>query len=1267
MEKKWTDDQKRIIDTRTGNLLVSAAAGSGKTAVLVERIIRLVTDEKNPIDIDRLVIMTFTRAAAAQMREKIGNELEKRIQQDPDSKELRRQQKLLGNTVISTIDSFCIGLVHDYFHVLELDPSFRVADDAEVQLIKSDCMDALMEDWYAKLAEAENSDSSVTEEASDIGEEPAFGFRQLRESYGTHKNDDKLTGIVMKMADKALSTPWPDEWLQAIEDDYSVTSVKEFNSTKVAEYIVQYTKQLFETLQPGINKAVEICNMTDGPVTYLPMVAEIIGLIGRIQAAKDYLDLNEIFNTWKFSQMSRKAGPDEDLNQRVKTIRENFKTIFNDTKAQFFYSDIESIINIIVKSRPVVSCLVALTRDYLERFSAMKRSMNVIDFNDAEHLALEILTVKTECGHDRSEVARELQKRYAEIIIDEYQDSNEIQEEIANAIAGDSAERPYIFTVGDVKQSIYKFRNACPELFVKKQDMYAEGIGNGKLIFLDRNFRSREEILEATNAVFKNAMHRSLGGIEYTDEVSLKSGTEAQHMTSEPSPYRTELLLVEPESASEEDAEAGKQRIEAREVARRIKKLVCEEKLPIRTEENGEEVIRPVNYGDIVILLRTMKDWSDVFCEVLEEEGVPAFSDSQKGFFFAEETMLTLNYLRILDNPRDDIALTSVLYSFIGGLDENELAEIKIAGQAAAVPGAQAPDFYDCLLAAYQMELPLKAKLEPFFETYNYLYAMKNEVTTPELISEIYDRTGLYSYFSATVDGERRKGNLDILLGHAAKYEETGYSGLFSFMRYVDKLKGHELDYGEAGNEIIGDSVRLMSIHKSKGLEFPVVILSGLGKKFNKKDIEGDVIINSAHGLGLKYVDPEERIKYPGFYQNVIKVKGTEDIIGEEMRLLYVAMTRAKEKLIMTGICDKPETDISYAALLDSNHLIDFVYPTVQQSDEYISLTVISAEETDGETAEDTAEENAEKTVEEITETAEEKISEKTAEESEEKAVEETAETTEEKISEKASEEIEEKAEGEIPEGTDAAVSELLRIRDLKYPYEAGETVPVKLSVSDLKHQAIEEEEGENPFQETRGFTPGGEKTLPSFMKQEAEENGQGVFRATDYGTLMHKIMQFIPMKLKTAGQVSEYLEEMKNSGIISETERNALNAGKFSAFLNTELADRIRRAEKQGCFYREKQFMLGMRACDIDGKKYDGREELVPVQGVIDAMIVEADGIVILDYKTDSIAPGEEQQLAERYRVQLECYAQAAERLMGKKVKEKLLYSFKLGEIISV
>lgn len=1244
MERKWTEDQKKVISTVDSNLLVSAAAGSGKTAVLVERIIKMITDEKNPTDIDRLIIMTFTRAAAAQMRQKIGDEIEKLVTANPGSKLLRRQQKLLNNAVISTIDSFCIGIVHDYFHVPELDPAFRIADETEIELVRADCMAEMLEERYAK------NDSL---------------FRELRESYCTHKNDSRLEEIIFNMAQKALAAPWPQEWLEGITDAYGVGSVAEFDGTDIAKYVVAYSRLLLGTYRPRLELGIEICRMTDGPLQYLPMLEEALAVYDNIMSAGSYSELGSIITDSSFSVLSRKKSTDEDLREKAKNIRNSFKDAVNGIKKRFFYTDTASIIEIIKKSEPTVNYLKEMTSDYLQRFAAKKREMNIIDFNDAEHFALEILTVKTPEGRVRSDIAKELQKRYAEIIIDEYQDSNGIQEEIVNAIAGDSSERPYVFTVGDVKQSIYKFRNACPELFIKKQALYRDGLDNGTLINLDRNFRSREEVLSATNSVFMNVMHGYCGGIEYTEECSLKCGTDGQKAAAGgdgEDPYKTELILIrkksvdapvsesqpgistedagrlgeqqeQPETGQQENSvdeltpeETDKAKTEARAVALRIRQLVGENGLQLRDTSEQDRSLRPAGYGDVVVLLRTIKGIAEVFIQVFAEEGIPAYSDVQSGFFKAEETALTMNYLKILDNPRDDIALVSILHSFIGNMDVDDLARIKLAGDAACT------SFYDAALAARGSEGAPVKKLEEFFEVYDRLSTLKNELSTHELICKIYDETGLYNYYSAMPDGERRSGNLDMLLGYAGDYAGTGFFGLFSFIRYIDKLKGRELDYGEAGNGAAANCVRIMSIHKSKGLEFPIVILAGMGKKFNMRDFSGDVVVNSSYGIGIKYVDTENRIKYPSFYQGIIRAKGTEDVLGEEMRLLYVAMTRAKEKLIMTAFSDSTKTDIDYASILGAGSFIDFVYPTALVSDETIKLTELSAAEvlTAGASAGTAASPG-------------------------------TGEAPDGEAGD-ASETVDEKASEE-----DDFTERLMAIRDREYPYASDAVLPVKLSVSDLKHRAIEEEEGENPFEETRGFMPGSEKTLPDFMRTPAEPGQASALSGTGYGTLMHKCMQFIPMRLRTAAEVSLFLKDMLASGKIDENEYSGINPNKIAAFLNTPLADRIRRADEKKQFFREKQFMLGMPAGKIDTEKYAGRSELIPVQGVIDAMFVEDGSIVILDYKTDSIEAGGEEQLADRYRMQLVCYAGAAEQLMGMKVSECLLYSFRLEKTIRV
>ncbi|MBR4777544.1 MAG: UvrD-helicase domain-containing protein, partial [Lachnospiraceae bacterium] len=903
-------------------------------------------------------------------------------------------------------------------------------------------------------------------------------------------------------------------------------------------------------------------------------------------------------------------------------------------------------------------------------FAAKKKEKNVIDFSDAEHFALNILWGETP-------EALELRKQYSEIIIDEYQDSNNVQEYIANAIAGKCDGSPYIFTVGDVKQSIYKFRNACPELFISKQKKYKEEEENGKLVILDNNFRSREEILDSTNAVFKHVMRETLGGIEYNDECSLKKGTSKQDSLGENSPYKTEVHIISKkleETAGTgadgdivtTESEDNNRVLEARLIANRIKRLIYKEKLQIPDEES-EGKTRDIRFKDIVILLRTMKDWSSTFTETLEAEGVPVFSDESDGFFKSREVALVIDILRILDNPRHDISFAAVLHSCVGGMDENELADIRIYSK-------DAESFYDAALKVYRDEeegqqdaAGYKEKLIRFFGMYRELEEYKETSSVSELIYKIYDLTGLYDYFCALPDGERRKANLDMLPGYAVSFENTSYSGLFGFIRYYDKLKNHELDYGEAGLKTTADTVHIMSIHKSKGLEFPVVIVAGLGKKFNLKDLSGDICISADHGIGIKYVDVEKRRKYPSFYHSVIKMRGTEDVIGEEMRLLYVAMTRAKDKLIMTGYLDKPNQGTDYASLYKSSSFMDFVYPVLIPEKEFFDTAVYSVDTVSS--AYDKVE-------------AENADSGDGGYDSSDKKQEITIQGMDHLTGDQ---------KGSLEE-------RILHARNSEYDHKYLEALPVKLSVSDLKHRMIEEEFGENVFEETREFLPG-DKTLPDFLKTEEK-----LSRGTDYGTLVHKCMQFMPMKLDGPEEVKEFLTDMQVKGRLMPEEAAKMPVNKFVTFLNSPLADRIRCAEANGKFYREKQFMILVNAKDIDADKYGESDARIPVQGVIDAMFIEDGEIVILDYKTDSVkagatktiensvksekngdvtgtaensvpqktgAPGDndtpEERLIKLYKTQLELYGQAAERLLGLKVKEKLLYSFSLDKEICI
>ncbi|MCR5727522.1 MAG: UvrD-helicase domain-containing protein [Lachnospiraceae bacterium] len=1263
MEKKWTDAQKSVIDTKDKNILVSAAAGSGKTAVLVERIIKMITDKEKPVDIDRLVVITFTRAAAAQMKQKISEKIEELIEKEPENALYRRQYHLLGNATISTIDSFCLNIVRSYFQKQELDPAFRVADETELGLIKSDCMDELMEKYH---------------------EEGNEDFYYLIEAYCGYKSDEKLTQYIFNLARKAEAKAWPDKWLDSLTEDYEVESPDRFDSLKTVVGVYDHIRELLKTCVKKMEYAHTLCVTNDGAPDYAPTIEEDEDLLRTALNSSTYSEIGEKLKNIKFSVLSRKKTGDPEIKEKVKTIRDKYKDEIKSVLKEYFFADTEEITILLQRSLPAVKCLVRMTKEYLELFSAKKREKNIIDFSDAEHFALDILWGETP-------EALELRSRYSEIIIDEYQDSNNVQEYIANAIAGKCDERPYVFTVGDVKQSIYKFRNACPELFVSKQKLYSEEKENGKLIILDNNFRSREEVLESTNAVFKHVMRESLGGIDYNDECSLKKGTGKQDSLGEDSPYKTEVLLLskklientsdispedangasgeekmnpgaseietENEEAESEEVSENKRILEARLIVRRIKELVYNEKLEISDAEDDGKM-RPVKFGDIVILLRTMKDWASAFSEVLEAEGIPVFSDETDGFFKSTEVRLVIDFLQILDNPRQDIPFAAVLHSCIGDMSEDELADIRIASK-------EAPTFYDAARFMVDDENDTERiidenvsgnksvsdipgmdeavnKLRKFFGFYDELHSFMQTATVAELIEKIYDVTGIYHYYSVMPDGEKRKANLDMLPGYAIKFESTSYSGLFGFIRYYERLKNHELDYGEAGAKIAGNSVRIMSIHKSKGLEFPVCIVAGLGKQFNLEDFKGDIFISSDNGIGIKYVDVEKRIKYPSFYHSVIRMRGIEEIIGEEMRLLYVAMTRAKDKLIMTGYTDKPNESTDYAGLFKSKSFVDFVYPVLEPEKEFFDVKVYSPETLMKLCGEDIINTGA----------RDNNCNLNGFQDGSEGAP--------------VHEETDSAAEERASVNNDVAKleEEIVRARNARYRYEGGEALPVKLSVSELKHMMIEEEFGENVFEETREFQPG-DKTLPDFMK-----TGEALKRGSDYGTLVHKCMQFMPMNLKDINDIKEFLSDMQMKKRLTTEEAAMMPVNKFFEFLDSEIADRIRKADLQGRFYREKQFMILVDVKEADPVRFAGSTGKIPVQGVIDAMFVEDGELVILDYKTDRALksdPEAEEKLVKLYETQLDLYAKAAERLMGLKVKEKLLYSFSLGKTISV
>ncbi len=1195
---RWTDEQRSVIKSRGCNLLVSAAAGAGKTAVLVERIFRMITEEPGAVDIDRLLVMTFTNAAAAEMRERIGAKLEEAVGNEPDNRRLLNQQRLLHNASITTIDSFCLGIVRDYFHLLELDPSFRIAEEAELSLMQSDVLAELLEDCY-EAAEAD--------------------FFELVECYGDSKSDRAVGEIILDLYRCASAHPWPEEWLDEMSDNMGAECVSELDAKSWTGFIVQYVKkQLRDAAEMG-STALRYCEMQGGPREYIPVILSELEGIKSVMGCESYSEMNSAAENVSFGRIPGrlKGEIDEDIKERVKALRDGYKDALNTIKKEFFFTDPETICDDMKGAAGPVRALLRLTGEFIRRFSEKKRSRNIIDFNDIEHFALNILITKENGSVRVTQTAEELRERFHEIIIDEYQDSNSLQDCIANAIAGDETKPPFVFTVGDVKQSIYKFRMAKPELFINRMRRYEGDSRYGRSINLHKNFRSRREVLDSTNDVFMLAMNDTVGGVTYDEECSLQAG-----IPSEPDAeglYTTELIAV---CSDAEKAGASELRgLEARTAAALIRRIVNNPDFLI----NDRGVKRRAEYGDIVILLRAVSGWSEVFCEVLGQEGIPVSADIQSGFFEAYEIKTMLNYLRILDNARQDIALASVLHSPIGGFDSNEMAELRMAA-------GPEYSYYDALISYSEKYASGETgqKLTAFLANCEELRRVKRNKDIAALLSEIYDKTGFYVYVSAMPGGERRRANLDKLLDYAAEYESSSYSGLFSFVRYIERLLEYETDYGEAVTEENDNTVRIMSIHKSKGLEFPVVILAGMGKAFNQSDTKAKVVVNPDFGIGPEYVDYKNRTKIPTLLKKAIQKQIRADSLGEELRVLYVAMTRAREKLIMLGgvkdftkeyeswkeaagtIC---AGKLSYSYLMGAKSYFSFVGPAAVTSAKNFKLIQISESEIEEEKKDFESDE------------------------------------------EQRRRELEEVEPGNVDD-------KLISWRKFEYPYSSGNSLPMKLSVSELKKLSMDEEFGEDIFAKKSYSLESEEdaaiktdRIVPAFLKERAEYSG------TDRGTLYHNVMQRMDFSLQDAEAVTAFLEKLVQKGILEARDTEQLNPAKLAAFNRSSVAGRMRAAQAEGRLYREQPFVMGVKACELR-EEYAGQQEIIPVQGIIDVMFEEADGLVILDYKTDVIKEGNE--LVRRYKTQLEYYAGAAERLTGKRVKEKLLYSFCLSELVN-
>lgn len=1226
MSVRWTEEQKKVIDVRNKNVLVSAAAGSGKTAVLVERILSLVCGEgedEKPLDVDRLLVVTFTKAAAAEMRERVGLALEKRLEADPENEHLQKQQTLIHSAQITTIDSFCQYVIRNYFHQIDLDPAFRIGDEGELKLLKGDVVQELLEEHYG----AEDPEERAR-------------FTEFVEVYATGKSDVAIENLILQLYEFAVSYPYPKRWLAECMEPYRAQTEEDLERSPWMQFLINYVNRTFADLEQEIRRMLDICHLPGGPYMYEDAVQADLLQVQELLSCRGYENIRERLTDLSFARLSTKKDPnvEEERKNQIKAFRESMKKSLKDLKEKFFNLPLIGVLDVIQKAAPTTAVLLSLTAEFADRYQEKKRLKNLADFPDLEHLALEILVEDVETGEDSrmkivpTDAARELSARYAQIMIDEYQDSNLIQEIILNSVSRGQG-IPNVFMVGDVKQSIYRFRLARPELFMEKYHTYPQSDEAAEIrIDLHKNFRSRREVLEGTNDVFEKLMTEAVGGITYDSAAALYLGAEMPEPES--GINVPELLLLEenkdslPETEDTDQAELTDRELEAHAAADCIRRVMAEGKVWDR--EAG--AFRSVRYGDIVILLRSLTGWGDVYARVLNAAGIPAHTESRTGYFTTIEIQTLLNLLRIVDNPRQDIPLAAVLKSMIGGFTDVELAKIKSAypdvkfheacrkyaekkkKENVKKQDAKGKD------AECTIEVQIQEKLQTFFHNLRTYREHAEFLPIHELIEELLRITGYGDYLAAEPAGTQREANVRMLIERAIAFEKTSYRGLFHFVRYMEQLQSYKEDFGEAG--ILGENenaVRIMTIHKSKGLEFPVVIVAGLGKSFNRQDIRSRVVIHPELGVGVDRVDAELRTRTASLPKRVLQKALDLEMLGEELRVLYVAFTRAKEKLILLGSAAKLEEkmgkSLSFRTISTAGTYLDWVLPAVAGSGE--SPFEVKTVTLEGQTEEALIRQMEKEEQWEIFAHPE-----------------------------------------ELP-GTDEEYAKLLekQLSDT-YPWQEDITLQGKFSVSELKKMGqTEEEDADTLLYPAEEIVP----YIPRFMSE--KEPISGAARGTAY----HRALECLDFReLYHSEKVKEGLARLVEEGRMTQEQADVVRPYDIYAFARTPLAKRMSAARAREEFHTEQPFVIRMPARELEIGC--GSDEPVLIQGIIDAWFYEKNEngeneIVVVDYKTDFVKDGGE--LLKKYKKQLDYYQLTLERLTGKRVKEKIIYSFCLEEEI--
>lgn len=1270
----WTDDQWDAIVTSGSNILVAAAAGSGKTAVLVERIIRKISANS---DVDRLLVATFTKAAAAEMKDRIRQALEKELERQPESEHLRRQLALMNRASITTLHSFCLDVIRRYYPLIGLDPGFRIANETESELMRLDVLDQLFEQKY--------------EGAGDDG-----AFLRLADRYGGERGDEPLYRLVQQLYDFAQSHPWPEYWLRQTAEAFAVTTVAELQSSEWVLSLQGDIQLALEGAASLLHQALELTREPAGPAPYAITFEEDLFLVNSLSElirTTPWEQWMESFQAIQFGKLKSMRGDeyDKSLQEQAKDLRDNAKKGISTLADELFGRSAEQFLDELQELAPLMSALSELVIEFGQLYEAAKRAKGLLDFGDLEHYCLRILRdpSSTPASMMPSIAALEFQQQFDEILLDEYQDTNMVQEAIISLIERQGSGNR--FMVGDVKQSIYRFRLAEPKLFLQKYKSYysrndvidpqLSDSKQGLRIDLARNFRSRSEVVDGVNAVFHAIMRENVAEMDYDKRAELVCG--AAYPDSEPVDANKIQFAVLNKADMDDEAEEGSESAEAAEqseesdqsdaapaaqsasdlkVAQLEARWIAEQ---LRTlVQSGYQVYdgkrresRPMQWRDIVILLRATQQWAPILIEELQANGIPAYAELSSGYFDAVEVETMLSLLRVIDNPYQDIPLAAALRSPLFGLDAEELARIRIQSAKST--------YYDAVLHAagdLYLEEESRRKLSLFLDSLDRWRGEARQGSLADLLWEIYRETGYYDFVGGLPGGTQRQANLRALHDRARQYEATSFRGLFRFLRFIERMRDSGGDLGTA--RALGeqeDVVRIMSIHKSKGLEFPVVFVAGLGKLFNQQDIRSAFLKHKQLGFGPRYVDPMLRISYPTLPYLAIRRAMRMEMLAEEMRILYVALTRPKEKMFLVATVSDAEAKLKrWLSSIDaSGKLPDFRVASARSFIDW--LGPMAARQLAQQQSFD-----LDQTMPEwqagivpaslfVTEAA---------------AATEADETFSDAMEERL------QAVTSLSLLDDVEADEQLRTRlEWYYPHKAAAAIAAKTSVTEMKrlHAVVIEDAfsmDEPPLEETvidptnadvnatsENFTF--RLRRPAFMEEVS-------LTAAEKGSVNHLLMQHVPLTFAIdEAMLNQTVANMIGTKMLTFKQSEAINVPAVAAFFQSELGQRLLRSD---WIRREVPFSCMFKASRVypDADETLATEPIL-IQGVIDCLFEDEKGVVLLDYKTDRIFMQEWSTAAERHRFQLELYAEAIESILGRKVNECHVFFFDGGQSVQL